>query len=160
PVPPPGPGVPVPFPAPPTERDRRRLWLGLGLGGALLAVCCLGGIFGFGALLVKTSRDVVTEARTVVTDYLEALRQGDYTTAYDDLCAGLHTRISADEFASTQSSAPPIVGYTVLAPTASGTAIVVPATVERIDGSRESPRFTVARDTGATAPLKICGIRQ
>ncbi|MEN3310364.1 MAG: hypothetical protein V7603_6566 [Micromonosporaceae bacterium] len=159
PAPPPGPGVQVPFAAPPAERDRRRLWIGLGVGGALLALCCVGGIFGFGALVVQTSRSLLAEATTVVGDYLDALHDRNYPTAYDQLCASLQNQISLDQFQTTEDAQPPLVGYTLDQPRAQGSAVWVKAHVTR-ENDLQAPDFRLVQEGRGTTALKICAITQ
>jgi hypothetical protein len=159
PAPPPGPGVQVPFAAPPGERDRRRLWIGLGVGGALLAVCCVGGIFGFGALVVQTSRGLLAEATTVVTTYLDGLRDGNYPRAYDQLCENLQNQVSLDQFRTTQADQPRLIRYTLDPARAQASAVWVRAHAERENGPWE-PDFRLVQEGRATAALKICAIAQ
>ena len=97
PAPPRGPGVAPPFAAPPTDRNRRGLWIGLGVGGLVLVLCCVGGLFGFGLILVSGAEKVKTEAHQVVTDYLSALQREDYNKAYDLLCPAATAHESADD---------------------------------------------------------------
>src|SRR2546421_11834542 len=98
PPPPPGPGVQAPFATPPTERDRKRLWIGLGVGAALLVVCCGGGAFGFGALIVNRAGALRTEAVAVVRQYLNYLRTDSYASAYQLLCSDLRDSMNQSEF--------------------------------------------------------------
>jgi hypothetical protein len=159
PPPPAGPGVQVPFGAPPGERDRRRLWIGLGVGGALLALCCVGGIFGFGALLVQTSRNLTNQATTVVTSYLGALRDSEYAKAYEQLCAGLRRQVSLESFAASQREVPRVLNFTLDAPQPQGSSVWVQAHVNREDGPQE-PAFRLVQEGRGTVALKICGITQ
>jgi hypothetical protein len=159
PAPPPGPGVRVPFAAPPGERDRRRLWIGLGVGGALLALCCVGGIFGFGALVVQTSRSLLTEATTVVSDYLDGLHDADYQKSYDQLCSSLQNQVSREQFATTQADQPGLISYTLDTPRAQGTSVYVQAHVVRADGPQE-PAFRLVQERRGATALKICAITQ
>jgi hypothetical protein len=160
PVPPPGPGVQVPFGAPPGERDRRRLWIGLGVGGALLAICCVGGIFGFGALVVQTSRGLLNEATTVVGDYLDGLRRGDYPYAYDQLCVGLRATVGLDQFKAEDEAQTRVRGYVVGQPRPQGSSIWVAATVVRASGQEQRPEFQLVQEGKTATALKICAIRQ
>jgi hypothetical protein len=159
PQPPPGPGVRVPFAAPPAERDRRRLWIGLGAGSAVLALCCVGGIFGFGALLVQTSRNLLTEATTVVGGYLSDLRDNNYPAAYNRLCASVRNQVSLAQFSATADAQPPLVSFSLDTPRAAGTAVYVQAHVVRENGESE-PDFKLVREGQSTGGLKICGITQ
>ncbi|MBO0869709.1 MAG: hypothetical protein J2P15_14200, partial [Micromonosporaceae bacterium] len=100
--PPPGPGVLVPFSAPPTERDRKRLWITLGISGFLLLLCCVGGVVGFGGLIVESNRATEAASVTVVHDYLEGLRTRNFGSSYNQLCPQLQQQTSRSEFQSTQ----------------------------------------------------------
>ncbi len=159
PAPPPGPGVQVPFSAPPAERDRRRMWITLGVGGGLLALCCVGGIFGVGALIVQTSRSLTNQAKIVVTDYLTALQSNNYGQAYDLLCANRREQITRDTFEETEGTRPKILDFTVYQPRIENSDIVVPTVVVRTAGETQYPDFTLVREGQATT-LKICGITQ
>jgi hypothetical protein len=151
--------VQVPFGAPPGERDRRRLWIGLGVGGALLAVCCVGGIFGFGALVVQTGRGLINEATTVVGDYLDALRGNDYQRAYNLLCADLRSQTPINQYANEQFAKSPVRSYSLGEPRAQGSTIWVQAEVIRDDGP-ETDDFGLVREGTGSAALRICEIRQ
>ena len=129
PPPPQGPGVYPPFPAPPVEGRSRRVGVGLGLGAAVLALVCGGGtIAGVGLFSVMSSA-LNEQADVVVTDYLEALRDREWSKAYGQLCdtarqgeteAEFTSRVSADEMITSwdvgdvdlvQSNAPVSVTY-------------------------------------------------
>src|SRR5689334_21469307 len=98
PAPPPGPGVASPFAAPPRDRDNKRLWISLGVGGAVLLLCCVGGILGIG-ILASGSEDIVkSQATAVVTTYLEGLEKQNYRVAYDQLCNDITRQMSFAEF--------------------------------------------------------------
>jgi hypothetical protein len=151
--------VRVPFPAPPAERDRRRLWIALGVGGALFAVCCVGGIFGFGTLVVQTSRELLNQATAVVDTYLGALRSRDYPAAYNQLCTNLRHEISLDQFQTTQAQLPQVLDYSLEPPRGQGSAILVRAEVTR-SNAMETDNFRLVQDGQATTSLKICQITQ
>jgi hypothetical protein len=160
PPPPPGPGVRVPFAAPPAERDRRRMWITLGVGGALLALCCVGGIFGIGALVVQTSRNLTSEATQVVGGYLGALRQGNYQAAYNRLCERLQGQVSVDRFESSEAAKPRVTDYSLDQPRPQGSVVLVQTEVTRAGGEHETPEFQLVREGESATSLKICGIRQ
>src|SRR3981189_2170850 len=94
PEPPPGPGVVPPFVAPPTDGTRQRRWLAVGLAGGAALVVCLGGLVGFGGLLVFGSQMVVQQSQTAVTDYLTAIKGRNYDAAYNKMCPAERNKIS------------------------------------------------------------------
>lgn len=159
PGPPPGPGVQVPFGAPPSERDRRRMWIGLGVSAALLVLCCGGGALGFGTFVVQTSRSLLRQATSVVTTYLGALRDGDYSTAYNQLCTSLQSNISLGQFRVSQQGLPRVLSFTLDQPQDQGSSIVVGAEVVRESGP-QSVTFDLAQQGTTLTALKICRVRQ
>jgi hypothetical protein len=136
------------------------MWIGLGIGGAVLLLCCVGGIFGIGALVVENARAVQAEATSVVNDYLGALHDRDYRRAYDDLCDQLQAQTSYESFVNTETEQTPISSYTVEAPRVQGSNVLVFATVTRQDGSTQTPEYKLTQTGQAVAALKICGIAQ
>lgn len=156
PAPPPGPGVRAPFVTPPTERDRKRMWIGLGVGGALLVLCCVGGLFAFGALVVAGQRAVPNEARIAVTAYLDGLKDHDYHAAYDRLCTRIQQDESYEEFAGRQRDQPDITSYSLDEPVVEGSSVMVGATISRTDGAVATVRYTLISDQQA-GELRICG---
>ncbi|HEX6501400.1 MAG TPA: hypothetical protein VF054_20570 [Micromonosporaceae bacterium] len=159
PEPPPGPGVRPPFAAPPSDRDRTRLWIGLGVGALALVVCCVGSLFGLGILAVAGGNELTSQARQVVTDYLDALRAARYDNAYDLLCEPLRQRETEEEFAARMSGGARVVDFTVGTPRV-GNEIVVPADVTVASGRRVAQSFTLAQDRSAETRLKICQVTQ
>jgi len=156
PAPPRGPGVAPPFAAPPTDRNRKALWIGLGIGGLALVLCCVGGLFGFGLIVVSGADRVKTQAHQVVDDYLVDLQRQDYDKAYDLLCARLTARTSPEEYAAQQRDQPRPVSHTV-GQTQIGSVIVVPAAVHYDNGSNRDLQFQLSQDTG-TGELKVCAV--
>jgi hypothetical protein len=153
PAPPPGPGVQPPFPAPPTDRDNRSLWIGLGVGGALLVLCCVGGILGFGVLVAGGNRIVQAEAKSVVQTYLQAQRDQDYPTAYKQLCQDTTRQISLEEF-ETRVSQLRLVEFTVGDVVITNEEILVDATTQREGETSRSEQYPVVQEAGV---LKVCG---
>ncbi|TWG23552.1 hypothetical protein [Actinoplanes teichomyceticus] len=86
PPPPPGPGVHPPFPAPPVEGRGRRIGLGLGVGAGILVLVCGGGLAAVIGLAVAMTGAANEQAHIVVSDYLDAVQDGDYDKAYAQLC--------------------------------------------------------------------------
>jgi hypothetical protein len=75
PPPPPGPGVQAPFVAPPTDGARQRRWWAVGLSVGVAVLCCVGGLFGTGGLVVLGGRMVIDSTRAVVIRHLTAVRR-------------------------------------------------------------------------------------
>jgi hypothetical protein len=155
-APPPGPGVMPPFAAPPTDRNRRTLWIGLIVGGLALVLCGVGGLFGFGVIAVAGADQVKQQARQAVEDYLKALRDEDYPTAYRLRCPALNRQETLDQFAASQREQPRPVDYRP-GEVRIGNQVIVPVEVRYDDGEQRSQRFTLSQDRG-TGELKVCGI--
>jgi hypothetical protein len=156
PAPPPGPGVNPPFAAPPADRNWRGLWIGLGVGAAVLALCCIGGVFGIGVLVASVNHELETQAQTVVGSYLDALRDADYDTAYDLQCPSLTDAQSRADFATAQRDLAPPVSYTVGKPRI-GNTVVVPADVQYNNGAPRRLTFTLVGGS-STTELKVCQV--
>ena len=152
PAPPPGPGVAPPFAAPPRDRDNKSLWIGLGVGGLLLVLCCVGGVFGIGVLASGGEDLLRSEATSVVSTYLDALRKENYPKAYDQLCSDVTSRLSLEGFESRVSD-PPVVGYSIDS-VELDQEVIVNATVQRDGRSPQAVQFPLAQ-SGST--LKVCG---
>ena len=155
PPPPPGPGVQAPFAAPPTERDRKRLWIGLGVGAALLVLCCGGGAFGIGALVVARTDALRSEGTAVVRQYLDGLRDGDYRHSYNLLCGDLRATMTPTTFSSQQEREPHVVSYTLQEPQLTGTGVAVGADVTTTGGGTGHREFELVEDADVGA-LRIC----
>src|SRR5260221_8729252 len=84
--PPPGPGVQPPFVAPPTDGARRRRWIGAGIASGLGIFLFIGGLLGYGALSVFGQQMIVERSTAAVTEYLTAIRNGEYHKAFSVLC--------------------------------------------------------------------------
>jgi hypothetical protein len=151
PAPPPGPGVQTPFPAPPTDRSNRNLWIGLGVGGALLLVCCVGGVLGFGLLVAGGNRIVESEAKAVVQDYLDSQRKGDYNRAYTLLCRDIINRLSEGQF-EERVSAERVLEFSVGDVRITNRDIVVDASVRRESGT-QTEGYPVVQEGGV---FKVC----
>ena len=161
PGPPPGPGVRPPFVAPPTDGTRQRRWLALGLAGAAALVCCVGGLFGAGGLLVLGNQMVLDEARATVSSYLAAIRDKDYAGAYGLLCDSEQANIDEAEFVNMQERSPLrsfTVGETVLESLGDGDRLVVPASLQYTDGRSDSVSYLLDQDT-STGAFEVCGRR-
>lgn len=104
PPPPPGPGAAPPFAAPPTERDKKRMWIGLGIGGAVLALCCAGGVAGLGVVVLSGVDQSKRQATATVGRYLDAIRAGNIPGARSQICDALPRGVSESELLSRARS--------------------------------------------------------
>jgi hypothetical protein len=153
PAPPPGPGAAPPFAAPPTDRNKRGLWIGLGIGGLVLLLCCVGGAFGIGVLIVGGTEQVKREAEATVTAYLDAVRAEEWEVAHQQFCPPLAAQVSPSQVAARERRQP-FTSYTLDEPTLSETVEVV---ARLATSSGEVLRF-FQLDTDGSRVL-ICGIR-
>jgi hypothetical protein len=147
--------VRVPFAAPPTERNVKRMWITIGVSGAVLLLCCAGGVVGFGVLGVATGQATTTEARNTVRDFLDGLARRDYRKAYDQVCGTVRGRETLAQFTARERGLSPVEGFTVSQPTADGTRLRVPAVV-RTPVATSTEVYTVITDRQAGA-LRVCG---
>jgi hypothetical protein len=144
-----------PFVAPPTDGTRQRRWLAVGLAGGATLVLCLGGLVGFGGLLVFGSQMVVEQSHTAVTGYLTAIKGRNYDAAYNKMCPAERNKISKSEFERNLGLQPDISSFAVAQP-AVGDQIVVPATINYADGTAQTVQFVVEQDT-STSDFEVCG---
>jgi hypothetical protein len=156
PAPPAGPGVRVPFAAPPADRDRKRLWITLGVGGAVLALCCAGGVVGLGALVVAEGKAIPAEAKGVVTAFLDGLAKNDFRQAYDQVCTSRQDSQTFDQFKAQEQDNPRVRSFQVQDPTEMSDRIVVPAVVQTADGRSGTEQYTVIEDRQA-GQMRVCG---
>lgn len=155
PAPPPGPGVWAPFVAPPTDGTTRRRWLAIGLAALAVLLCCVGGVVAMGSLAVLGGKVEQDQARAVVTDYLNALREEKYATAYGLLCADLRQQVSLGEFTATQTDQPKISSFTVQT-VAVDSQVTVTVRVEFVNGAATTRKYVTETDS-ATGESRICG---
>jgi hypothetical protein len=154
PGPPPGPGLQAPFVAPPTDGTRRRRGRAIALILATVFVCCIGGVAGFGGLIVLGERAFVDEARGVVSKYLTALQHGDSATAYSLTCKQLQDNETESEFARGRGPSG-VISFSVGNPSIEQNIIEVPVVLHYPDGDR-SETFTVTQDN-ETGEFRVCG---
>jgi len=155
PQPPPGPGVQPPFVAPPTDGSRRRRWIATALIGSAVLVICAGGLVGLGGLVVFGNQMIVDQSKTAVSDHLTAVRDGDYSAAYEQLCDRRKAEVTESQFRDSVTDGPTINSFTVGEPVISRS-IVVPATLSYTDGTEESVRYLIEQDT-STGGFEVCG---
>jgi len=156
PPPPPGPGVQPPFVAPPTDGTRQRRWLAIGLATGFVVLVCIGGLIGAGSLVVLGTQVVRDEATAKVTEYLTAVRDGEYLRAYGLLCDERQARESEREFVNENLGGPRVRDFTVGSAELSDD-IRVPATIRYADGTVDTVDFVMAQD-GRTGDVEVCQV--
>ena len=157
PPPPQGPGVYPPFPAPPVEGRGRRLGLGLGLGAGVLVLVCGGGVaaaVGLGQVMTSALNE---QADVVVGDYLDALRDREWSQAYDQLCDEAQQKETEAQFTSRVSTAELITSWNV------GDVDLVqanaPVTVTYADGSTAQLQAYLEQNR-RTGRFEVCSIEE
>jgi hypothetical protein len=155
PPPPAGPGVAPPFAAPPVDRSRRSVWIGLTVGGVAILLCCAGGLFGFGLLVVAGNDQVQKQARQTVQAFLEAVRDDDTEQARQQLCTDLADNVSSERIAS-DFVPEPIQSFAIGTVRVGSQTVTVDAQVRY---SGQSPRTFVFTLVSQQTELKICGWR-
>jgi Domain of unknown function (DUF4878) len=151
--PPPGPGVAPPFAAPPLDRSRRSLWIGLIVGGVAFVLCCAGGLFGFGLLVVAGNDQTQMQAQRTVQTFVVAVHDENYAKARSLLCTDLlrHTSTQAlrNEWGQHQISR-----YEISPGDISGQNATVTATLDYTDQAPRTYTFTLVPEGTS---WKICG---
>jgi len=146
-----------PFPAPPVEGRGRRIGVGLGVGGAvLLLVCGGGGAAAVGLISVMTSA-LNEQADVVVTDYLESLRDREWSQAYDQLCETAKQEESESEFTSRVSTAELITSWDVGSVDLNGS--TAPVTVTYSDGDTAELRAYLEQNR-STGGFEVCSVKE
>jgi hypothetical protein len=156
PPPPPGPGVQPPFVAPPTDGTRQRRWLAIGLAAGFVVLVCIGGLVGLGSLVVLGTQVVRDQASAAVTEYLTAVRDGEYLRAYSMLCDERQARVSEREFVNDNLDGPRVSDFTVGRAELSDD-IRVPTTIRYADGTVDTVDFLMAQDS-RTGDVEVCGM--
>jgi hypothetical protein len=123
------------------------------VGGVGFVLCCAGGLFGFGLLVVASNDQTQLQARQAVQAFLEAVQQEDYQTAHDMLCANLAGRISSETI-QTEFGQHRISGYTIGSVRAGGRTVSVDAELRFSDLPPRTVVFTLVPEG---TDLKICG---
>ena len=145
-----------PFVAPPTDGTKQRRWLAIGLAAGFVVLLCIGGLVGFGGLVILGTQVVRDQASAKVTEYLTAVRDGEYLRAYSLLCDERQAQESEREFIDDNLGGPRVRDFTV------GTAelsddIRVPATIRYVDGTVDTVDFVLAQD-GRTGDVEVCRV--
>jgi hypothetical protein len=156
PAPPPGPGVVPPFAAPPVEGRTSRIWVGLGVGGAIGLVCCGGGVAALIAFGFASQEAFDEQARVVVGDYLDAVRDREYGRAYGMLCEQEQDAESRAAFERRIAAEPPISSYQVGSLTFGASDITVPVDLTYAQGGSDTVRIVLVQDSG-TGRFEVCG---
>jgi hypothetical protein len=157
PPPPQGPGVHPPFPAPPIEGRGRRVGLGLGLGAGVLLLVCGGGAAAAVGLTQVMSNAFNEQAQVVVADYLDALRDREWSQAYDQLCDEARLKETESQFTSRVSAQELITSWKI------GTVDLVqfaaPVSVTYADGDTAELRAVLgqSRETGG---FEVCSLEE
>lgn len=148
-------GVHPPFVAPPREGAGKRLGIGLGIGAAVFLLCCGGGF----AALVGTTHAVenqrVSDARKVVTKYMNDWQALNYAAAYQLLCSDLKDRTVPTDFANTLG-ADTVTGFTVNEVSSEPSYARVEVDATFLGGDSRSLAMDVTVDTDGSS--KICSM--
>lgn len=139
-----------PYPAPPVP-PRRTARTIIIVVVAVLLVCCVGESVG-GFFLYRTVSDAVAPVLDTTRTYLGAVRQGDHSTAYAQLCSTMRNRLSEQEFAQLAATQPKLVGYDIdgvavnnVNGRTTGTATV---RLSYADGTRRTQIYTLVKENG------------
>ncbi|MFD0968223.1 Rv0361 family membrane protein [Plantactinospora endophytica] len=157
PAPPQGPGAEPLFAAPPSEGRGARLWLGLGVAALAVVLFCGGGGAALVGLLISGSQALNEQARTVVTDYLDAVDDEDFRKAYDLLCDSARQQESPAEFERRVSAEPEIASFEI-GDVSLTSELSVPVDVTYASGGQDNLQALLDQDQ-TTGGLRVCDIR-
>ncbi|HEX6870998.1 MAG TPA: hypothetical protein VF163_07870 [Micromonosporaceae bacterium] len=143
-----------PFVAPPTDGVKRRRWLAVGLAGGAAVLCCAGGVFGLGGLLVFGAQASLDQSRAAVTEFLTEVQEGHLISAYQLLCADEQSTSSQSMFEQTWGLHP-LSSFTVGEPVLADP-VQVPATLRFAGGRTEQVTYLTEQDP-ATGEFEVCG---
>jgi hypothetical protein len=155
---PPGPGVRPPFVAAPIEGRSGRRWLTAGLLAGLLAGCCGVGTAAFGGLVYTLLPAMNEQAQRAVGDYLDALVEGDWEQAYDQICDEDRQAESLAAF-TDRVSRPRIESYELGElewADLQSEVLELPAEVVYSDGDRRQQTYPLAPDPDGGGRLQVC----
>jgi hypothetical protein len=148
-----GPGVAPPFAAPPVDRSQRGLWIGLTVGALALVLCCAGGLFGFGLLVVAGTDQAEREARQAVDRFVAALKEQDYEAALGQMCDAFVRRSSAETI-EVEFGGHEITGHRVGNLQVGNTRATADVEIQYADQVARRYRFTLVAEDNR---LKVCG---
>jgi hypothetical protein len=147
--------VQPPFVAPPTDGARRRRWIGAGIASGLGIFLFIGGLLGYGALSVFGQQMIVERSTAAVTEYLTAIRNGEYHKAFNVLCPAARQSLDESQFTQRLTRRPAIVSFTVGAPVIDTDSIRVPVTVSYAGGSVVQVTYSVVSNQ-ETGQFEVC----
>jgi hypothetical protein len=124
------------------------------LAGAAVLLCCVGGLFGIGGLVVFGTQMVVDEARTTVHDYLSAIEDDNFDAAYELLCDARRGQVTRNQFIDSVASWD-FIAFDVGQPQIDSS-VTVPATLRFADHTSQDVRFFLDQDR-KTGDFKVCG---
>jgi hypothetical protein len=156
PPPPPGPGVAPPFPAPPSEGRAGRIWLSAGIAAAVAMLCCGGGAVAVLGIGLTTTQALTEQARTQVGQYLDALRDEDYSLAYSYICDQEQDSTTRRDFIDDMADQPVLDSYRLGELNAYSAELLMPADLTYSGGQQVRVQFILVQDT-STAQLEVCG---
>jgi hypothetical protein len=152
--------VPVP-PAPvlPVPQRRSTTKIVLLVVGAVLAVCCVGGVVGVvGGLFLERTTTSAAGVKASVNTFVDHLQAGEYDAAYDSLCTSTRESFTVTQFTAIAAGRPRPVAHSVTDVNVSNindhVSASATATLKFADGSSESHLFPLEREQGA---WKVCG---
>jgi hypothetical protein len=156
PTPPPGPGVAPPFPAPPSEGRAGRIWMSVGIAAVVAMICCGGGAVAVLGIGLTTTQALTEQAEAQVGQYLDALRDEDYSLAYSYICDQEQNSTSRRDFIDEMAEQPVISSYRLGELNAYSTELLMPAELTYSGGQQVQVEYILVQDT-STAQLEVCG---
>jgi hypothetical protein len=127
-----------------------------GLATAAALICCLGGVFGIGSLVVLGNRVVHEQAQQAVQDYLTAIQKNQVSRAYDLVCGQTRDSVSLDAFRGQVGNGASLSSFNVeKAVDVDGQSFLVVALQTYADGHVEVHHYRVVPEG---TELHICNI--
>ncbi|BBH66612.1 hypothetical protein ACTI_32970 [Actinoplanes sp. OR16] len=155
PLPPAGPGVHPPFPAPPVEGRGRRIGMGLGIAGGILALVCGGGAVAIAGLATAMDNAINEQVDVVVSRYMEAVQDREFTKAYGLLCQDARSQESREDYITRMTASEQVAAYYV--GDVDLTYGTVPVDVTYADGDTAVVQAELAQNT-STGAFEVCGL--
>jgi hypothetical protein len=158
PTPRPGLGTGPPRSAPVAPARSSKRWL-VGLLASMFLVCCVGGgsLWGLGYLGHTAGR---ADSLKALGQYLENVKRGRYSSAYDRLCADARDGVSEAQFIKATTAAPRLTGYKIDTDSSNydldSNGFYVEVELHYSDGVRRTETFLVADDPGDVDLYTIC----
>ena len=140
-----------------TEGGGARLGWALGIAGAVLVLCCGGGLIAVIGLVVTQVAATNEQSRAVVSRYLDALRDDEYDQAYELLCderaGGAEPRTGSTARERGPQEDPRLRDRRVRRLQRLG----LPVTEPTADGTTDDVTLLSQARTQSDAQLEICG---